>query len=68
MSGRNEIVWGLVILVIGFVLWFATPGVRIPIIELTKVGVVLMFVGGIGALYGVYRLVAGGRSNSSDSR
>lgn len=50
----TEIVWGVVCLVIGLVLWTTTEDVETPVIRLTSVGAVLMVVGGAGLVYGVW--------------
>jgi uncharacterized membrane protein YccC len=52
MSNRmSEILGGAVCFVIGVVLWRAMDGVEWPVITPSKVGVVLMFVGGLGVLW-----------------
>ncbi|MGW6535529.1 DUF5708 family protein [Streptomyces sp. NPDC055051] len=57
---------GTVLFGIGLVLRLFTEDVEIPVFTLTKVGVVLMVVGGIEVLYGAYRS-ARGRSAKSGS-
>ncbi|MFF9064890.1 DUF5708 family protein [Streptomyces sp. NPDC014891] len=55
---------GAVLFGIGLALRLFTEDVEIPVLTLTKVGVVLMVVGGIEILYGVYR-TASSRSGQS---
>ncbi|WP_189220971.1 DUF5708 family protein [Saccharothrix coeruleofusca] len=45
---------GSVTVAVGLLLWLFTGDVHTPVITLTKVGVVLMFMGGLELLYGVY--------------
>lgn len=47
-SGRatRNLLEGTATLVIGLVLWLSTEGVKVPGVTLTKVGVVMMCVGG----------------------
>ncbi len=62
-STRN-LLDGVVTFVIGLVLWLFTGDVEIPVITLTKVGVVMMCVGGALVATGLYqsaRTAAGGR-------
>lgn len=66
MSRRiYEFIVGVVCLVGGFLLWSTTQEIRTPVFELSKIGVVLMVVGGAGILWAV---VAGGRSARRDRR
>uniref|UniRef100_A0AAU2V9Z2 DUF5708 family protein n=1 Tax=Streptomyces sp. NBC_00003 TaxID=2903608 RepID=A0AAU2V9Z2_9ACTN len=51
---------------VGLALRLFTEDVHIPVFTLTKVGVVLMFIGGIEILYGVYR-TASSRSGKTSS-
>ncbi len=52
MSSRmSEILGGIACLVVGLVLWRTTDGVEWPVVTPSKVGVVLMVVGGAGALW-----------------
>ncbi|CBG69968.1 MULTISPECIES: DUF5708 family protein [Streptomyces] len=49
--------------VAGLVLWLFTDGVEVPVVTLTKVGVVMMCVGGVLITTGLYQRVRGtGRS------
>ncbi|WP_371576872.1 DUF5708 family protein [Streptomyces sp. NBC_01314] len=68
MSGRmgrtvskptRNLVEGTVTFVIGLVLWFCTDGVEIPVVTLTKVGVVMMCVGGVLVATGLYQAARG---------
>ncbi|MFD5770518.1 DUF5708 family protein [Streptomyces sp. NPDC127049] len=56
---------GAVLFGIGLALRLFTGDVEIPVFTLTKVGVVLMVVGGIEILYGMYRTVSSGSGKSS---
>lgn len=62
-SASKNIVEGSVIAGIGVVLRLFTEDVHIPVFTLTKVGVVLIAVGGIQLLYGGYQAF---RGRSSD--
>ena len=55
------LVGGGVTFVVGLLLWSFTGDVETPVVTLTKVGVVLMVVGGLEAAYGLYRSVAGAK-------
>ncbi|MDT9692113.1 DUF5708 family protein [Streptomyces sp. P9(2023)] len=57
---------GAVMFGIGLALRLFTEDVDIPVFTLTKVGVVLMVIGGIEILYGVYRTVSS-RSDKASS-
>ena len=57
----KAVVWGGVTFAIGLALWSFTGDVETPVVTLTKVGVVLMVVGGLEAAYGLYRSVVGGK-------
>ncbi|MFF2775943.1 DUF5708 family protein [Streptomyces sp. NPDC058052] len=57
---------GAVLFGSGLALRLFTGDVEIPIFTLTKVGVVLMVIGGIEILYGIYR-TASSRSSKSGS-
>lgn len=56
----SEILIGIVCLIGGFVLWATTQEIVTPVFELSKIGVVLMFVGGGGI---VWALISAGRSS-----
>jgi hypothetical protein len=45
---------GVVTLLAGVALWLVTGDVEVPVITLTKVGVVLMCVGGAQTAWGLY--------------
>ncbi|MEV7223639.1 DUF5708 family protein [Streptomyces sp. NPDC093681] len=47
---------GVVTLLAGLALWLFTGDVEVPVVTLTKVGVVLMCVGGAQTAWGVYGL------------
>jgi hypothetical protein len=46
---------GAVTLLVGSALWLFTGDVEVPVVTLTKVGVVLMCVGGAQTAWGLYR-------------
>jgi hypothetical protein len=50
---------GIVTFGVGLALRLFTEDVHIPVFTLTKVGVVLMVIGGIEILYGLYRVMSG---------
>jgi hypothetical protein len=52
----KNLIEGLVTLLVGLVLWLFTDGVDTPVVTLTKVGVVLMAVGGVQMLVGLFQL------------
>ncbi|MGC0385148.1 DUF5708 family protein [Streptomyces sp. SAI-129] len=45
---------GVVTLLAGLAVWLTTGGVEVPVVTLTKVGVVLMCVGGAQTAWGLY--------------
>ncbi|MDX3522975.1 DUF5708 family protein [Streptomyces scabiei] len=45
--------------VVGLVLWLFTDGVEVPVVTLTKVGAVMMCVGGVLITTGLYQRVRG---------
>ncbi|MEU0201618.1 MULTISPECIES: DUF5708 family protein [unclassified Streptomyces] len=54
-KARGNLVEGAVTFVIGLGLWLFTGDVEIPVLTLTKVGVVLMAVGGVLAATGLWQ-------------
>ncbi|MEU0727082.1 DUF5708 family protein [Streptomyces sp. NPDC006140] len=54
-KARGNLVEGVVTFVIGLGLWLFTGDVEIPVLTLTKVGVVLMCVGGVLAATGLWQ-------------
>ncbi|MFF3228137.1 DUF5708 family protein [Nocardia suismassiliense] len=58
-SGFKAVITGGITLVIGFVLWRFTGDVETPVITLTKLGIILMVVGGLEVLYGLFKSVVG---------
>ncbi|AXE88666.1 MULTISPECIES: DUF5708 family protein [Streptomyces] len=54
-KARGNLVEGAVTFVIGLGLWLFTGDVEIPVFTLTKVGVVLMCVGGVLAATGLWQ-------------
>lgn len=57
-SARN-LMEGAGTFVIGLVLWLFTDGVEVPVVTLTKVGVVMMCVGGALVATGLYQRARG---------
>lgn len=53
-SATKALAGGVVTFAIGLLLWLFAVDIHTPVITLTKVGVVLMFVGGLELLYGIY--------------
>ncbi|WP_194837735.1 DUF5708 family protein [Nocardia sp. XZ_19_369] len=58
-SGFKAVITGGITLVIGFVLWRFTGDIETPVVTLTKLGIVLMVVGGLEVLYGLFKSVVG---------
>ncbi|WP_107654662.1 DUF5708 family protein [Nocardia suismassiliense] len=58
-SGFKAVLMGGITLVIGFVLWQFTGDVETPVVTLTKLGIVLMVLGGLEVLYGLFKSVGG---------
>ncbi|WP_335933750.1 DUF5708 family protein [Streptomyces sp. PTD5-9] len=54
----KALVGGGITFVIGLVLWQFTGDIETPVVTLTKLGVVLMALGALEVLYGLYRGVA----------
>ncbi|MEU6180479.1 DUF5708 family protein [Streptomyces coeruleorubidus] len=54
-KARGNLVEGAVTFVIGLGLWLFTGDVEIPVFTLTKVGVVMMCVGGVLAAAGLWQ-------------
>ncbi|GAA3858915.1 DUF5708 family protein [Streptomyces lacrimifluminis] len=54
-KATRNLLEGAVTLVIGLVLWLFAGGVELPFVTLTKVGVVMMCVGGALLLTGLFR-------------
>ena len=48
---------GLLLVVVGAGLYFGAPGIETPVVTLSKVGLVLMIIGGLEALYFLGRMV-----------
>ncbi|WP_030545727.1 DUF5708 family protein [Streptomyces albus] len=61
-SSMKNLIEGAITFVVGLALWLFTGDVEIPVFTLTKVGVVLMFVGGGLLLLGLYQSVTGSRA------
>ncbi|MFI7707859.1 DUF5708 family protein [Nonomuraea sp. NPDC049480] len=58
-SARRTLLIGLATFVVGLALWLSGLDTQIFIFTPSKAGVVLMVVGGLEALYGVYKAVRG---------
>jgi hypothetical protein len=58
-SARKTLLTGLATFVAGLALWLFGLDVEILIFTPSKLGVVLMVIGGLEALYGVYKTVRG---------
>ncbi|MEI5526360.1 DUF5708 family protein [Streptomyces brasiliscabiei] len=60
-SGRatRNLLEGAATFVTGLVLWLFTEGVTVPVVTLTKVGVVMMCVGGVLVATGLYQRARG---------
>ncbi|MGW0611302.1 DUF5708 family protein [Streptomyces sp. NPDC002788] len=54
-KARRNLVEGAVTLVIGLGLWMFTGDVEVPVVALTKVGVVMMCVGGVLVAAGLWQ-------------
>ncbi|MEV0052103.1 DUF5708 family protein [Saccharopolyspora shandongensis] len=59
-AARRTLVSGVVLALIGAVLWATTGGVELPVVSLSKVGVVLLVVGAIEIVVGLAMVI--GRS------
>ncbi|MDN3294078.1 DUF5708 family protein [Streptomyces ficellus] len=60
-SGFKAVVAGVITFIIGLVLWRFTGDVETPVVTLTKLGVVLMALGGLEVVYGLYKSVVGSK-------
>jgi hypothetical protein len=54
-KARRSLVEGIVTFVIGLGLWLFTGDVEVPVVTLTKVGVVMMCVGGVLVAAGLWQ-------------
>jgi uncharacterized membrane protein YiaA len=54
-KARANLVEGIVTFVIGLGLWLFTGDVEVPVVTLTKVGVVMMCVGGVLVAAGLWQ-------------
>lgn len=61
-KGSKNLVEGVITFVVGLCLKLFTEGVETPVVTLTKVGVVLMVVGGVLIVMGLFQ--SGGKSKS----
>ncbi|SEG30522.1 hypothetical protein SAMN05444920_102516 [Nonomuraea solani] len=55
-SARKTLLTGLATFVAGAALWLFGGDIEIVVITPTKLGVVLMVIGGLEALYGLYKV------------
>lgn len=55
----RNLVEGAATFVTGLALWLFTEGVKVPVVTLTKVGVVMMCVGGVLVATGLYQRTRG---------
>ena len=60
----KQLLEGSVTLVVGLALWLFTGDVELPVVTLTKIGVVMMCWGGAQLLYGSYLSLSWQRSKS----
>ncbi|MEU4427428.1 DUF5708 family protein [Actinoplanes sp. NPDC024001] len=58
-AARKNLLTGSATLVVGLLLWLFAGDVEIPVLTLTKVGVVMMVVGGLELAYGLYLTARG---------
>ncbi|MCX3292025.1 DUF5708 family protein [Streptomyces sp. NEAU-H22] len=58
-KARGSLVEGVVTIVIGLGLWLFTGDVEVPVVTLTKVGIVMMCVGGVLVASGLWRAARG---------
>ncbi|MFI1329796.1 DUF5708 family protein [Streptomyces sp. NPDC020845] len=61
-NAYKQLLEGGVTLVIGLALWLFTGDIELPVVTLTKIGVVMMCWGGAQLLYGSYLSLGGQRS------
>ncbi|GCB43144.1 DUF5708 family protein [Streptomyces sp. NL15-2K] len=54
-AATRNLLEGAATFVAGLVLWLFTGGVEVPVVTLTKVGVVMMCVGGVLVATGLYQ-------------
>lgn len=58
-KATRNLLEGAATFVIGLVLWLFTDGVDVPVVTLTKVGLVMMGVGGVLVATGLYQKARG---------
>ncbi|MEU3934695.1 DUF5708 family protein [Streptomyces sp. NPDC029044] len=58
-KARAHLVEGVVTFVIGLGLWLFTGDVAVPVVTLTKVGIVMMCVGGVLVASGLWQAARG---------
>ncbi|MDA0635868.1 DUF5708 family protein [Nonomuraea sp. MCN248] len=66
--GHKTIITGLAVLAGGTALWLFGADVEIVVFTPSKIGVVLMALGAVEALYGVYRVVTDDGARSRKAR
>ncbi|MEV1062706.1 DUF5708 family protein [Streptomyces sp. NPDC050263] len=57
----KALVGGGVTFVVGLALWMFTGDIETPVVTLTKLGVVLMALGALEVVYGLYKGVVGSK-------
>lgn len=57
---KKNLTTGFITLLVGTPLWLFAGEIKTPVVTLTKVGVVLMVVGGSEILYALYLKIRGG--------
>lgn len=54
-KARKDLLEGVVLVLVGLPLWLFTEDVQVPVVTLTKVGLVMMCVGGVLVVTSLYR-------------
>ncbi|WP_282702454.1 DUF5708 family protein [Streptomyces sp. CC219B] len=54
-KAMKDLLEGVVLVLVGLPLWLFTEDVDVPVVTLTKVGLVMMCVGGVLVATGLYR-------------
>ncbi|MGW6568012.1 DUF5708 family protein [Streptomyces sp. NPDC054975] len=65
-QASKNLLEGVVTFAVGLVLRLFTDGVETPVVTLTKVGVVLMWVGGVLVAWGLFQAVRGSNTARRD--
>ncbi|MDT0489540.1 DUF5708 family protein [Streptomyces griseus] len=61
-QASKNLLEGVITSAVGLVLWLFTDGVETPVVTLTKIGVVLMCVGGVLIALGLFQSARGANS------